>query len=73
MCASCGRGLGAQPPAGSRGGAPGGGLGGGAPRKIFEKMKPLKRNFAIEKEGGLSRIGEIKKSVFTYLRQCWRI
>jgi hypothetical protein len=71
---SCCRSLGAQPPVGSRGGAPGGGgKGSGAPRKIFEKMKPLKRNLAIEKEGGLSQIGEIKKSVFTYLRQCWRI
>ena len=32
---SCGRGLGAQPPAGSRGRAPGGGLGGRSPPEIF--------------------------------------
>ena len=34
---SFGRGLGAQPPAGSRCGAPCGGLGGQSPPEIFEK------------------------------------
>lgn len=33
----CNGGLGAQPPAGSRGGAPGGGLGGRSPPKNFKK------------------------------------
>ena len=34
----CSRGLGAQPPAGSRGGAPGGGLGGRSPPENFGNL-----------------------------------
>ena len=47
--ASYGRGLGAQPPAGSRGGAPGGGLRGGAPREIFAKIGFPRRFLVIKK------------------------
>ena len=47
--ASCGRGLRAQPPAGSRGGAPWRGLGGRSPPEIFCEIGCFIRHLALKK------------------------
>ena len=47
--ASCGRGLGAQPPAGSRGGAPWRGLGGRSPPEKFREIGCFRRHLALKK------------------------